>query len=398
MTITPILFLKKKLCCFIIVSWLISSLFPLVNSDPGWLGGFNYRRRIDITGSVGAGVNYQVLINVTWLEGMDNQFDYLRFTADDGVTLIPAYRQSYVNKQYALIWVKVSSNLDTDQYIRMYWGTGVGFSYYNATEVFIGTVPNVVASWLLDETDGTDTVIDYSGNGYDGTPTSTTIENSYFSGQKARRFDGTNSYVSIPAINQRPVVMESRIKCYSYPGSSVALIVGTSVTDTLAINSGASAGKVWSGATINYQVLTETWTHLILVSNDTYDDLYVNGVYHSSVANGYYNLGNGIGGLAGGQKIDATLSTINLYSSITTTQINQLANGYPDPKINPGNIYVRKWVYPEPYVSNWGTISEGEPTAQQAYEYAEELFGVSVVFILIFFVVAIGVTVALKRR
>lgn len=96
--------------CFIVLS--LSVFFaPQVSSSPGWLSGWTYRKDHVIVASSGAGTGYTVCIKVHYGSGTDGATTYygvpagevwlnshsktdfsdVRFTASDGVTLLPYY-------------------------------------------------------------------------------------------------------------------------------------------------------------------------------------------------------------------------------------------------------------------------------------------------------------------
>jgi type II secretory pathway pseudopilin PulG len=107
-----------------------------------WPSGWSYRKKITISGSSGAGTNYQVLLKVGessgatganfHLEGLSAKFPTgtddggdLRFTASDGITPLSFWVESVTGtspNRIAYVWVKVSANLDTNQDIYCYFG------------------------------------------------------------------------------------------------------------------------------------------------------------------------------------------------------------------------------------------------------------------------------------
>lgn len=107
-------------------------------AGPTWYNSsWAYRRGIPITGSVGAGTNYQVIIAIAYASGkMQSDFDDLRFTDNDGVTLLDYWIESYVASGYALVWVEVKDNLDVDQIIGMYYGNSGVSSASNGFTTF----------------------------------------------------------------------------------------------------------------------------------------------------------------------------------------------------------------------------------------------------------------------
>ena len=91
-------------------------------SGEGWLTGWDYRQGITITGSSGAGTNYQVKLDVTYDANMQTDFDDLRVTTEDGVTLLDHWIESFITGTSAVVWVEVADNLNTTQIIYMYHG------------------------------------------------------------------------------------------------------------------------------------------------------------------------------------------------------------------------------------------------------------------------------------
>ena len=82
-----------------------------------------YRQNITIQGKAGAGVDYQVRVDVAYDSDMQDDFDDILFTDDDEVTLLDFWRESYVANTNAVFWVKVADDLGgSDQLIYMYYG------------------------------------------------------------------------------------------------------------------------------------------------------------------------------------------------------------------------------------------------------------------------------------
>lgn len=102
----------------------------------GWLDGWDYRQGIAISGSLGAGPNYQVFLNVQYYSDMQVDFDDLRFTDDDGSTLLDYWREEWIDSSYAKIWVEVADNLDNDQTIYMYYGNDAVSTISNGENTF----------------------------------------------------------------------------------------------------------------------------------------------------------------------------------------------------------------------------------------------------------------------
>ena len=107
-------------------------------SDGGfWLSGWTYRQSILINGSVGAGTNYQICLNVTYNSNMQTDFDDIRFTDNDGKTLLDYWLEIKVNNVWAVFWVEVKDNLDSNLIIYMYYGYGSVSSASNGDTTFL---------------------------------------------------------------------------------------------------------------------------------------------------------------------------------------------------------------------------------------------------------------------
>lgn len=112
------------------------------------LDGWGYGKTHTIEGSPGAGSNYQVRITVHYGTGTDSgadvycgtncksDFGDLRFTEDDGTTLLDYWIESSVASDYAIIWVEISDNLDADQVIQMQYGNSSATSISDGDTTF----------------------------------------------------------------------------------------------------------------------------------------------------------------------------------------------------------------------------------------------------------------------
>jgi len=99
---------------------------------------WEYRQKITIVGITGAGVDYQVNITIPYDSNMQANFSDIRFTDDDGTTLLDHWRESYTASTTALFWVEVKDDLGTNQYLYMYYGnTTAVTSASNGTATFL---------------------------------------------------------------------------------------------------------------------------------------------------------------------------------------------------------------------------------------------------------------------
>ena len=94
-----------------------------------WLSGYSYRKKVTISGSSGAGTDYQVKLSIGsssggdfHLEGHCEDFpNDIRFTGDDGTTLLDYWIEDPTQDPIT-VWVKVKDNLDNDVDIYVYYG------------------------------------------------------------------------------------------------------------------------------------------------------------------------------------------------------------------------------------------------------------------------------------
>jgi hypothetical protein len=122
-----------------------------------WLTNWNYRKQVNITGSSGAGTNYQIILKVgesSGASGYDfhlnghsanfpsgkNQSGDLRFTASDGSTLLNFWVGGVSGSspnRVANVWVKVSADLGSNQSIYCYYGNSGASNASDGTNTFV---------------------------------------------------------------------------------------------------------------------------------------------------------------------------------------------------------------------------------------------------------------------
>jgi hypothetical protein len=140
-----------------------SDTWMVVVSDPGWLTGWTYRKSHVIQNASGAGTNYQ--INITIIndsssdsggimyidDKMRSDFGDVRFTDDDGTTLLDYWIENKTDGVNATFWVEVADNLnDTNQTIYVYYGNAEASTTSNADATF--PFADVFDSGSLNET------------------------------------------------------------------------------------------------------------------------------------------------------------------------------------------------------------------------------------------------------
>jgi hypothetical protein len=150
---------KKKILALLIAVIIIPLSFLVVFNLPApsvqspsqnsnWLEGWNYRKSHEIQGSQGAGTDYQIKVTAYYDKGTDYgsnvylnsksqpDFSDVRFTGGDGLALLDYWVETKVDANYAVFWVKVNGNLDTNQTIYVYYGNSTVTSASDMKKTF----------------------------------------------------------------------------------------------------------------------------------------------------------------------------------------------------------------------------------------------------------------------
>ena len=151
-------FTKTLLVCLLFVCSL-QPFSPMVSAQgAGWLTGWDYRQGLTITNSSGAGTDYQVNTTITYDSEMQVDFDDIRFTDDDGSTLLDYWLESKIDSTSAEVWVKVADNLTSTQVIYMYYGNDAVSTTSSGADTFEfyedWTTEAIGAQWTIENTDG----------------------------------------------------------------------------------------------------------------------------------------------------------------------------------------------------------------------------------------------------
>jgi len=123
---------------------------PEVNASSDWLTGWKYRKSHEIYNATNSGAEYQVKITVINGSGSDNgdvvyidnktrsDFADLRFTDDDGVTLLSAWNQTQYDGKNITVWVKIKDDLSSSNAtIYLYYGKDDATAYWNGDNTFV---------------------------------------------------------------------------------------------------------------------------------------------------------------------------------------------------------------------------------------------------------------------
>ncbi len=127
----------------------ITAAADLSTNEIDSLEDWTYRKSHAIIGSVGAETDYQIRLQVFFDEGEDSgddvfcyrqcqpDFDDIRFTDDDGTTLLSYWRESYSWGGVGIFWVRISDDLDIGATIFMYFGNPAAKSTSSGPDTFI---------------------------------------------------------------------------------------------------------------------------------------------------------------------------------------------------------------------------------------------------------------------
>ena len=108
----------------------------ILSSDPWFDNGWLYRREVFITGSTSASTDHQVEVIVSYESGMQADFDDIRFTDNDQVTLLDCWLENKTDSTEALFWVEVKDSLATSTSIYMYFGNSTATSVSDGPSTF----------------------------------------------------------------------------------------------------------------------------------------------------------------------------------------------------------------------------------------------------------------------
>jgi hypothetical protein len=340
------------------------------------------RKPLVITQNVDAGANYQLgpltlyyglgidTANTFYCNGRCNSdFSDIRFTDENGF-LLSYWIQTKTDGVSAVVWVKCTADLSLGStVIFMYYGNSSASQFSSQADTFVDVISGVVGAWNMEEDHATDAVVDYSGNGNDGTPTGTTIVASKFSGKTSRSFVGASLDKII--VSDDDVLDFSAIQSFSV---MVWLKTSTAGALTFVNKEQAWNNERWSlaikaddhpdfyvydGDVFDHVISTThisdgAWHNLIAVRNVVTDKIYG---YQDSVVSvpaddpattlsstNPLNIGMRQGGVT---YYTGVMGNLIIFGGIISqTQANNLYSNYPDVSLEVGKVLVRKYAYP----------------------------------------------------
>jgi hypothetical protein len=99
-----------------------------------WLSGWDYRKPLVLTGGASGGqTDFQLSIAVSYEAAMQGDFDDIRFTQNDGTTLIDAWLESKINGTSATVWTEFPTTPanTVEQTYYMYYGNSGAVSNWD---------------------------------------------------------------------------------------------------------------------------------------------------------------------------------------------------------------------------------------------------------------------------
>jgi len=150
----------------------------------GWYSAaWGVRRPVTVSNStISTLSNFQVKVTVTYDSDMQPDFDDIRFTDDDGTTLLSYWRESYTASTSAVFWVKVPSirGFGTAT-VYMYYGNPAADTASNgsATFLFFDDFSGTLSQWTIDS-ENTDSKVYIWNGALRHDPDSSQTKNSYF--------------------------------------------------------------------------------------------------------------------------------------------------------------------------------------------------------------------------
>ncbi|MFX0097740.1 MAG: DUF2341 domain-containing protein [Candidatus Hodarchaeota archaeon] len=192
---------RKRVIALVLVILFFFPLIPtFISASPdgeSWLVGWTHRKSHVINPASGAGVNYQVKINVYYGPGTDGgenvycngscraDFGDIRFTDNDGTTLLDYWIEDKIDAINATFWVEIADDLGTElATVYIYYGNNTTTSTSNGSNTFL----------LYDDFEDGD-VSDWSNASSSGSANiSATLDYSYqkFLGSYSMKLSGTD--------------------------------------------------------------------------------------------------------------------------------------------------------------------------------------------------------------
>ncbi len=344
-----------------------SAVVQLANAATG-PNGTQYKQVVTLnnTGNTHTLTNYQVALPLDTASlisagKMRSDCGDIRINDADDATALTHYWVENCNNAATVVWLQVPSiPASASKMVYLYYGNSSATSQSSIPNTFIRDIPNVAATWTLNESSGT-AVADATGNGYNGTATTTTgIVAGKFG--NARSFNGSRGYIQIANEATLPFGTHARSICAwvltsSLTGTATILSTGTTKTDqffTLERSGSSLVGSGWSDDIIAPNFFTTgVWYDVCLTYDGTTATLYGNGTQLAQTAKAWNTVDSGgtfIGNNYPNQVWNGNIDELSYYTrALNSAEIADLANNYGYSTHNDqGHQLVRSYSAPEP--------------------------------------------------
>lgn len=317
----------------------------------GWLDGWQYRKSHEIEGSsAGAQTDYQIKIKIHYGSGTDSDEDVylnekcrsdfgdIRFTKDDGETLLDYWMEEKTDSDYAIFWVKIPSIPASPD------STTIYIYYGKSDATYVGSGSDTFPIFYEDfETwegwtqYGSGQVSQDSARAFEGT----------YSAHKTNANDPNGAYKEIGQTLGRNIALEFRVNRNSgYSGGS---------WDRIGLLNAGDDGYGWAydhgGDQIAIDKRTDySGTQYGKVSATDEMDAWVKGIlkiYGDTIKAERY--------LSDGTKAGETTLTDTDYTDFNRVYIFGGYDYWVD------QMFIRKYVDPEPSHGSWGSEEEAPP-------------------------------------
>ena len=334
------------------------SISSVGDEEGAWMSGWSYRKKHKINGSsAGSVTDYQIRIKVHYGSGTDSgedvylnekcrsDFGDVRFTDDDGTTVLDYWMEEKVDSDYAIFWIKVPSiPADPDKAtIYVYYGKSDATYVGSGSDTFLvyedWESGSIGSDWTKSQVDGSASYGDFE------TTSSVKYEGSY-----GLIFDAKSGGQSKQALHQSPGVGDYAIEAWirnemqsgyaHHVGVTIDYQSGNNTLYFLGIYSGSLTIKKWNGS---------SWGTLASGGSKS---------YNTWLKIKAYRLSSGL------LKVTLEGETISANDTSYTSGgagffahggASQAGEAYYD------LIFVRKYIDPEPSHGDWGS----EETAGQ---------------------------------
>jgi hypothetical protein len=397
-----------------------------INYDPWWNVNWQYRKPITIDNRQNPNTltNYQVAINLTYSDGMQPDFDDIRFTwfnsTNNREELIPYWIENKSDSEWAYVWVKVPY-IPGGSYttIHVYYGNPNATSLSSVENTF-RVINGIKGFWRFDEGDGNITY-DSSENGnngilYNGTTVCSNPPDvdcpTWVDGKfgKALRFDGVNDYVLNSSTNLpnnynaltitmwlKPAIFQNS---YAFvqgsardKGLGIQLLSNNNLRVYFNINGTSSGQKTLTAGTYSL----ENWMFVVMKFDGVNGYLYKDGnlvgsisMNSSTVATDNRKVNIGRDPYYGGY-FNGIIDEVMIFNrSLSDEDISDLYNGYGFTIADyPGSVVVRKYTSPKP------TYYMGEATF--IYDYNDLDKYIPALLVILLMAVVIKLVLVFKR-